>query len=132
MPRERDRKSDAMRIEDKNKSTDARMREASVKRVYMLYTDQEKVRFFNLLFEKCLCASAAAKQLGIHARTLLTYIVLSVLCVLVVLIVLIARLLLLAQTVPLIRSTKLTGPAQHKKRKLGTTRAASYGVQPGI
>ncbi|KAL1928962.1 hypothetical protein VTP01DRAFT_2021 [Rhizomucor pusillus] len=30
---------------------------------------QDKVRFFKLFFEKCLSASAAAKQLGIHART---------------------------------------------------------------
>lgn len=68
-PRERDRESDAMLIEDMNKGIDVRMREASVKRAYTLYTDQDKVRFFKLLFEKCLSASAAAKQLGIHVRT---------------------------------------------------------------
>ncbi|RCH99018.1 hypothetical protein CU098_006456, partial [Rhizopus stolonifer] len=32
-------------------------------------SDQDKVRFFKLLFEKCLSAAAAAKQLRIHART---------------------------------------------------------------
>ncbi|KAG1056780.1 hypothetical protein G6F43_001349 [Rhizopus delemar] len=34
-----------------------------------VYTDQEKESFFKLKFEKCLSASAAAKQLGINART---------------------------------------------------------------
>ena len=39
------------------------------KRAYTLYTDQDKVRFFKLMFEKVMSASAAAKQLGIHVRT---------------------------------------------------------------
>ncbi|SAL97564.1 hypothetical protein [Absidia glauca] len=33
------------------------------------YTVQDKVRFFDLKIEKCMSASAAAKQLGIHIRT---------------------------------------------------------------
>ncbi|CEJ05055.1 hypothetical protein RMCBS344292_19003 [Rhizopus microsporus] len=39
------------------------------KRAYTLYTDQDKVRFFKLMFEKVMSASASAKQLGIHVRT---------------------------------------------------------------
>ncbi|ORE05308.1 hypothetical protein BCV72DRAFT_209552, partial [Rhizopus microsporus var. microsporus] len=39
------------------------------KRAYTLYMDQDKVRFFKLMFEKVMSASAAAKQLGIHVRT---------------------------------------------------------------
>lgn len=40
-----------------------------MKRDYVRYTAQDKVRFFNLKIEKCMSASAAAKQLGIHIRT---------------------------------------------------------------
>ena len=59
-----------MQIEDDVKAdTDVVMRQASTKRSYTLYADQDKMRFFKLLFEKCLSASAAAKRLGIHART---------------------------------------------------------------
>ncbi|KAL1934835.1 hypothetical protein VTP01DRAFT_7017 [Rhizomucor pusillus] len=50
-----------------------RMKEASIKRVYTLYTDQDKVRFFKLMFEKVQSASAAAKQLAIHVRTAKTW-----------------------------------------------------------
>ena len=39
------------------------------KRAYTLYTVQDKVRFFKLMFEKVMSVSAAAKQLGIHVRT---------------------------------------------------------------
>ncbi|KAL1935966.1 hypothetical protein VTP01DRAFT_100 [Rhizomucor pusillus] len=67
--RESDGRSDAMETDDVKKDVDVRMREASIKRVYTLYTDQDKVRFFKLMFEKVLSASAAAKQLGIHVRT---------------------------------------------------------------
>jgi transposase len=38
------------------------------KRRYTFYSDDEKTRFFHLFFSKCLSASAAAKQLGIHIR----------------------------------------------------------------
>ncbi|KAL1925902.1 hypothetical protein VTP01DRAFT_7241 [Rhizomucor pusillus] len=70
LPQERDNKTEAMQIEDDAKAeTEVAMREASIKRNYTLYTDQDKARFFKLLFEKCLSASAAAKQLGIHVRT---------------------------------------------------------------
>ncbi|KAG1440623.1 hypothetical protein G6F56_011845 [Rhizopus delemar] len=41
----------------------------AVKRDYTCYSDQDKVKFFKLLFERCLCAAAAAKQLEIHVRT---------------------------------------------------------------
>ncbi|KAL1933788.1 hypothetical protein VTP01DRAFT_7878 [Rhizomucor pusillus] len=67
--RESDGRSDAMQTDDVKKNVDVRMRVASIKRVYTLYTDQDKVRFFKLMFEKVLSASAAAKQLGIHVRT---------------------------------------------------------------
>ncbi|KAL1930821.1 hypothetical protein VTP01DRAFT_10983 [Rhizomucor pusillus] len=49
--------------------TDIRMKETTPKRAYTTYTDQDKVRFFKLMFEKVLSASAAAKQLGIHVRS---------------------------------------------------------------
>ncbi|KAL1928558.1 hypothetical protein VTP01DRAFT_2914 [Rhizomucor pusillus] len=58
-----------MQTDDVKKGAEVRMREASNKRVYTLYTAQDKVRFFKLMFEKVLSASAAAKQLGIHVRT---------------------------------------------------------------
>ncbi|KAG0763740.1 hypothetical protein G6F62_003198 [Rhizopus arrhizus] len=48
--------------------TDVAMRETSIKRNYTLYTDQDKLRFLKLLLDKCLSASAAAKQLSIHVR----------------------------------------------------------------
>ncbi|CEI92055.1 hypothetical protein RMCBS344292_06329 [Rhizopus microsporus] len=57
-----------MRIE-KPKDEDIRMKEASIKRDYVRYTAQDKARFFDLKIEKCMSASAAAKQLGIHIRT---------------------------------------------------------------
>ncbi|ORE04392.1 hypothetical protein BCV72DRAFT_251258 [Rhizopus microsporus var. microsporus] len=51
------------------------MKEASSKRAYTLYTDQDKVRFFKLMFEKVMNASAAAKQLGInHKKTYILHI----------------------------------------------------------
>ncbi|KAL1930585.1 hypothetical protein VTP01DRAFT_10747 [Rhizomucor pusillus] len=68
MPRASKREPVAMQI-DEPKDADVRMREATVKRGYTLYSDQDKVRFFKLMFEKILNASAAAKQLGIHIRT---------------------------------------------------------------
>ncbi|KAG1130496.1 hypothetical protein G6F42_004120 [Rhizopus arrhizus] len=45
------------------------MKEAKPKRDYVRYTVQDKARFFDLKIEKCMTASAAAKQLGIHPRT---------------------------------------------------------------
>ncbi|KAG0741370.1 hypothetical protein G6F57_001031 [Rhizopus arrhizus] len=50
-------------------SSDIKMKETLVKRSCTRYSDQDKVRFFKLLFEKCLSAAAAAKQLEIHVRT---------------------------------------------------------------
>ncbi|CEI98113.1 hypothetical protein RMCBS344292_12230 [Rhizopus microsporus] len=58
----------SMRIE-KKKDEDIRMKEAGVKRDYVRYTIQDKVRFFDLKIEKCMSASAAAKHSGIHIRT---------------------------------------------------------------
>ncbi|ORE01576.1 hypothetical protein BCV72DRAFT_320955 [Rhizopus microsporus var. microsporus] len=55
--------------EDAKHDVDVCMKEASSKRAYALYTDQDKVRFFKLMFVKVMSASAAAKQLGIHVRT---------------------------------------------------------------
>lgn len=45
------------------------MRKISVKRNYTRYSDQDRVIFFKLLFERCMSAAAAAKQLGIYVRT---------------------------------------------------------------
>lgn len=47
-------------------SKDVHMKEPNTKRDYTAYTDQDKVRFFKLMFKKVLSASAAAKQLDIH------------------------------------------------------------------
>ncbi|KAG1233255.1 hypothetical protein G6F67_004420 [Rhizopus microsporus] len=58
-----------MADEDAKDDVDVCMKEASSKRAYTFYTDQDKVRFFKLVFEKVMSASAAAKQLGIHVRT---------------------------------------------------------------
>ncbi|CEJ05592.1 hypothetical protein RMCBS344292_19530 [Rhizopus microsporus] len=54
---------------EKSKEEDIPMKKADIKRDYVCYTVQDKVRFFKLKIEKCMSASAAAKQLGIHART---------------------------------------------------------------
>ncbi|KAL1927533.1 hypothetical protein VTP01DRAFT_3770 [Rhizomucor pusillus] len=54
----------AMQTDDP-KAADVRMREATIKRAYTLYSDQGKVQ---LMFEKVLSSSAAAKQWGIHKR----------------------------------------------------------------
>ncbi|KAG1046675.1 hypothetical protein G6F43_010849 [Rhizopus delemar] len=54
---------------DEVQSKNVHMKESVTKRDYIVYTDQDKVRFFKLMFEKVLSASAAAKQLGIHVRS---------------------------------------------------------------
>ncbi|CEG68692.1 hypothetical protein RMATCC62417_04904 [Rhizopus microsporus] len=54
---------------DAKDEVDVCMKETSNKRAYILYTDQVKVKFFRLMFEKVMSASAAEKQLGIHVRT---------------------------------------------------------------
>ncbi|KAG0738552.1 hypothetical protein G6F57_002832 [Rhizopus arrhizus] len=54
---------------DKSKDEDILMKEAKTKRDYVRYTVQDKARFFDLKIEKCMSASTAAKQLGIHIRT---------------------------------------------------------------
>ncbi|CEG67436.1 hypothetical protein RMATCC62417_03867 [Rhizopus microsporus] len=54
---------------EKPKEEGIHMKEASIKRDYVWYTVQDKVRFFDLKIEKYMSASAAAKQLGIHIRT---------------------------------------------------------------
>ncbi|CEG81604.1 hypothetical protein RMATCC62417_15786 [Rhizopus microsporus] len=53
---------------EKPKEGDTRMKEANIKRNCVRYTVQDKARFFDLKIKKCMSASAAAKQLGIHAR----------------------------------------------------------------
>lgn len=53
---DKDGESDAMQKEDSKNDTDVPMREASARRSYTLYTVQDKVRLFKLLFEKCLSA----------------------------------------------------------------------------
>jgi hypothetical protein len=54
---------------EESKDEDIRMKKANTKWEYVRYTVQDKVRFFDLKIEKCMSASAAAKQLGIHIRT---------------------------------------------------------------
>ncbi|KAL4206078.1 hypothetical protein AB4K20DRAFT_1999988 [Rhizopus microsporus] len=68
-PQENNFDVDSMADEDAKDDPDVCMKEASSKRTYTLYTDQDKVRFFKLVSEKVMSASAAAKQLGIHVRT---------------------------------------------------------------
>ena len=53
---------------EKPKEDDIRMKEANVKRGYVRYTVQDKVRFFDLKIEKCMSTLAAAKQLGIYVQ----------------------------------------------------------------
>ncbi|KAI7862271.1 hypothetical protein BDF14DRAFT_114960 [Spinellus fusiger] len=72
LPLESENEVEAMQMEREAKaSNDVVMRETSMKRNYTRYSDQDKVRFFKLLFEKCLsaAAAAAAKQLWIHVCT---------------------------------------------------------------
>lgn len=52
---------------DKRDGVDVYM-ELCNKRRYTFYSDNEKIRLFHLYFCKCLTASVAAKQLGIHVR----------------------------------------------------------------
>ena len=54
--------------EREQRGEDSDMREITEKRTYTRYTNQEKARFFKLKIDKCLSASTAAKQLGIHVR----------------------------------------------------------------
>ncbi|CEG79545.1 hypothetical protein RMATCC62417_13997 [Rhizopus microsporus] len=62
---------DVASMADEGAKDDAHVciKEALSKRVYTLYTDQDKVRSFKLMFGKVMSASAAAKQLGIHVHT---------------------------------------------------------------
>ena len=71
LPLESEKGIEAMQVEKKvaKPRGNVKMRETSVKRSYTRYSDQDKVRFFKLLFERCMNAAAAAKQLGIHVRT---------------------------------------------------------------
>ncbi|CAO3677767.1 unnamed protein product [Rhizopus stolonifer] len=54
---------------EESKEEDTCIKEMNIKRDYIRYTMQDKARFFDLKIEKCMSASAAAKQLGIHVRT---------------------------------------------------------------
>ena len=47
---------------------DLQMEEISENRSYTRYTNEDKAKFFKLKIEKCMSASAAAKQLCIHVR----------------------------------------------------------------
>ncbi|KAG1148904.1 hypothetical protein G6F36_014771 [Rhizopus arrhizus] len=64
-----------MLLEKPKKNEDIHMKEAKPKREHVRYTVQDKVRFFDLKVEKCMTASAAAKQLGIHPRTAYRWVV---------------------------------------------------------
>lgn len=68
MPFEKSSRAKTMQI-DRSKDEDSHMREVTERRAYTSYTPQDKARFFKLKIEKCISASAAAKQLGIHVRT---------------------------------------------------------------
>ncbi|CEI92364.1 hypothetical protein RMCBS344292_06625 [Rhizopus microsporus] len=54
---------------EKPKGEDILVKDTNIKRDYVHYTVQNKVRFFDLKIEKCVSASAVVKQLGIHIRT---------------------------------------------------------------
>ncbi|KAL1935134.1 hypothetical protein VTP01DRAFT_4274 [Rhizomucor pusillus] len=60
--------TNAMQV-NRQKDEDSRMSEVTEKRAYVRYTAQDKARFFKLKIEKCMSASAAAKQLDIHIHT---------------------------------------------------------------
>jgi DNA invertase Pin-like site-specific DNA recombinase len=61
---------EAMQVEKEVKpDSDVIMRETLMKRNYTRYSDPDKVKFFRLLLERCLSATAAAKRLGIRIRT---------------------------------------------------------------
>ncbi|OAD67335.1 hypothetical protein PHYBLDRAFT_63665 [Phycomyces blakesleeanus NRRL 1555(-)] len=69
LPLESEKRIDTMQVEKEAKPNgDFTMRETSVKRNYTHYSDQDKVRFFKLLSERCLSAASAATQLGIHVH----------------------------------------------------------------
>ncbi|KAG1381013.1 hypothetical protein G6F61_003541 [Rhizopus arrhizus] len=70
LPLESEKELETMQMKKEEKpSSDIIMRETSVKRNYTRYSDQDKVKFFKLLFERCLSVATAATQLGIHVRT---------------------------------------------------------------
>lgn len=71
-PRGSDRESDDMQTESAKKDVDFHMKELYVKRVYTLYTNQDKVRFFKLSFEKRLSASATAQRWANSMRIIQT------------------------------------------------------------
>ncbi|ORE23206.1 hypothetical protein BCV71DRAFT_259669 [Rhizopus microsporus] len=54
---------------EESREEDIRMKKANIKWDYVRYSVQDKAKFFNLKIDKCMSASAVAKQLGIHART---------------------------------------------------------------
>ncbi|ORE09008.1 hypothetical protein BCV72DRAFT_321672 [Rhizopus microsporus var. microsporus] len=60
---------DSVADEDAKDDPDACTKEVSSKRAYTLYTNQDKVRFFKLMFEKVTSASVAAKQLAQMCKT---------------------------------------------------------------
>lgn len=54
-------------VADERSSEDVYMEQYN-RRCSTVYSDDDKSRFFHLFFSKCLNASAAARQLGIHVR----------------------------------------------------------------
>ncbi|KAI8063438.1 uncharacterized protein B0P05DRAFT_555884 [Gilbertella persicaria] len=54
---------------EKPKNENIQIKEAKPKREYVRYKVQDKLTIFDLKIEKCMAASATAKQLGIHPRT---------------------------------------------------------------
>ncbi|KAG1283673.1 hypothetical protein G6F66_010859 [Rhizopus arrhizus] len=69
LPLESEKELETMQMKKEAKpSSDIIMRETSVKRNYTRYSDQDKVKFFKLLFERCLSVTTAATQLGIHVQ----------------------------------------------------------------
>ncbi|KAG0187240.1 hypothetical protein DFQ28_006689 [Apophysomyces sp. BC1034] len=64
-PRERDHESYDIQTKDAKRGVDDHTGQVSAKRVYTLDTDQDKVGFLKLWFEKYLNASTVTKQLGI-------------------------------------------------------------------
>ena len=70
LPLESEKMTEVMQVKKRTKAdSDVIMRETSMKRNCTRYSDQDKLRLFKLLFEKCLSAAAATKRLGVHVRT---------------------------------------------------------------
>lgn len=70
LPLKYEKEVEIMQMENQTKRhNDIIIRETLFKRNYTRYSDQDKVGLFELMFEKCLSASAISKQLGIYVCT---------------------------------------------------------------